>query len=98
MSLTPSAASPTLPRTAPVAPAARVCWLVPAMLFAVTTINFTDRSALSIAGVDIRKAFDLSRMPMGCIRSAFAPLSRLLLVCDIHRVELKKSLLPGAGA
>jgi hypothetical protein len=97
MSLTPSAASPTPPRTAPVSPATRVRWLVLAMLFTVTTINYGDRATLSIAGADIRKAFDLSPMQTGYIFSAFALLSMLLLVGDIHRVELKKSLLPGAG-
>jgi ACS family glucarate transporter-like MFS transporter len=32
------------------------------------------------------------------VSAAFARLSMLLVVGDIHRVELKKSLLPGAGA
>ncbi len=43
-----------------------------AMLFTVTTINFADRATLSIAGADIRKAFDLSPVQMGYIFSAFA--------------------------
>ena len=43
-----------------------------AMLFIVTTINFADRATMSIAGADIRKAFDLSPVQMGYIFSAFA--------------------------
>ena len=43
-----------------------------AMLFIVTTINYADRATMSIAGADIRKAFDLSPMQMGYIFSAFA--------------------------
>jgi hypothetical protein len=42
------------------------------MLFTVTTINFADRATMSIAGDDIRKAFDLSPVQMGYIFSAFA--------------------------
>ena len=72
MSPTPSDASPTPPRTVAVPAATRVRWLVLAMLFTVTTINFADRATLSIAGADIRKAFDLSPVQMGYIFSAFA--------------------------
>ncbi len=67
-----SAASPTPPRAAAASPATSVRWLVLAMLFAVTTVNFADRATLSIAGADIRKAFDLSPVEMGYIFSAFA--------------------------
>jgi len=49
-----------------------VRWLVLAMLFIVTTINFADRATISIAGADIRKAFGLSPVQMGYIFSAFA--------------------------
>jgi ACS family glucarate transporter-like MFS transporter len=72
MSLTPSAASPAPPRTVAGPTATRVRWLVLAMLFTVTTINYADRATLSIAGADIRKAFDLSPVQMGYIFSAFA--------------------------
>ena len=72
MSVTPSAASPPPPLTGAIPPATRVRWLVLAMLFIVTTINFADRATLSIAGADIRKAFDLSPVQMGYIFSAFA--------------------------
>ena len=69
MSLAPSAGPPA---PAPAASATRVRWLVLAMLFTVTTINFADRATLSIAGADIRAAFDLSPVQMGYIFSAFA--------------------------
>jgi ACS family glucarate transporter-like MFS transporter len=75
MSLVPSAApsAPPAPlRAAAVPPATRVRWLVLAMLFTVTTINYADRATISIAGADIRKAFDLSPVQMGYIFSAFA--------------------------
>ena len=72
MSLTPAAASPALPPTAANSPATRVRWLVLAMLFIVTTINYADRATMSIAGADIRTAFDLSPVQMGYIFSAFA--------------------------
>jgi ACS family glucarate transporter-like MFS transporter len=72
MSLTPPAASPAPPYTAAAAPATRVRWLVLAMLFTVTTINFADRATMSIAGAEIRTAFDLSPVQMGYIFSAFA--------------------------
>jgi len=71
MSPAPSDASPAPPPPgAP--PATRVRWLVLAMLFAVTTVNFADRATLSIAGADIRTAFGLSPVQMGYIFSAFA--------------------------
>jgi ACS family glucarate transporter-like MFS transporter len=72
MSLIPSAAWPAPPRAAAAPLPTRVRWLVLAMLFIVTTINFADRATMSIAGADIRKAFDLSPVQMGYIFSAFA--------------------------
>jgi MFS transporter, ACS family, glucarate transporter len=72
MSRTPSAASPTPHSDTAGPPATRVRWLVLAMLFAVTTINFADRATLSIAGADIRRVFGLSPVQMGYIFSAFA--------------------------
>lgn len=47
-------------------------WIILAMLFAVTTINYADRATISIAGPDIKKALDLSSVQMGFIFSAFA--------------------------
>ena len=72
MSRTPSSASPSPARGTAVAPATRVRWLVLAMLFTVTTINYADRATISIAAADIRKALDLSPVQMGYIFSAFA--------------------------
>ncbi len=69
---TPSAASPAPPAIVATPPATRVRWIVLAMLFAVTTVNFADRATLSIAGADIRRAFGLSPVQMGYIFSAFA--------------------------
>lgn len=40
----------------PAQPATRVRWIVLAMLFAGTTVNFADRATLSIAGADLRTA------------------------------------------
>ncbi|MBP1604351.1 MAG: transporter [Acidobacteria bacterium] len=72
MSRTPSSASPSPARGTAVPPATRVRWLVLAMLFTVTTINYADRATISIAAADIRKALDLSPVQMGYIFSAFA--------------------------
>jgi ACS family glucarate transporter-like MFS transporter len=72
MSQTPSAASPAPPAAAAAPPATRVRWIVLAMLFVVTTINYADRATISIAGADIRDALGLSPVQMGYIFSAFA--------------------------
>lgn len=49
-----------------------VRWLILAILFLVTTINYADRATISIAGPEIKKVFDLSPVQMGYIFSAFA--------------------------
>jgi ACS family glucarate transporter-like MFS transporter len=72
MPQTSRAAQPTPPGTGATPPATRVRWIVLAMLFAVTTINFADRATISIAGADLRTALDLSPVQMGYIFSAFA--------------------------
>ena len=50
----------------------RTRWLILAVLFAVTTINYADRATISIAGPEIRKDLGLSAVQMGFIFSAFA--------------------------
>lgn len=50
----------------------RTRWVILAMLFAVTTINYADRATISIAGPDIKQAFGLDAVQMGFIFSAFA--------------------------
>ncbi len=50
----------------------RTRWVILAMLFAVTTINYADRATISIAGPEIKRALDLSSVQMGFIFSAFA--------------------------
>jgi ACS family glucarate transporter-like MFS transporter len=52
--------------------ATRKRWLILAMLFAVTTINYADRATISIAGPEIKKELGLSAVQMGFIFSAFA--------------------------
>jgi MFS transporter, ACS family, glucarate transporter len=52
--------------------ATNVRWMVLAMLFAVTSINFAARATLSIAGADLRTSLGLSPVQMGYIFSAFA--------------------------
>jgi len=49
----------------------KVRWLILAILFFVTTINYADRATISIAGSDIKKALGLSPVEMGYIFSAF---------------------------
>lgn len=50
----------------------RTRWLILAVLFAVTTINYADRATISIAGPEIRRDLGLSAVQMGFIFSAFA--------------------------
>ncbi len=50
----------------------RTRWLILAMLFAVTTVNYADRATISIAGPEIKKELGLSAVQMGYVFSAFA--------------------------
>jgi MFS transporter, ACS family, glucarate transporter len=50
----------------------RARWLILAMLFAITTINYADRATISIAGPEIKKEMGLSGVQMGFVFSAFA--------------------------
>ncbi|WP_297508607.1 MFS transporter [uncultured Caulobacter sp.] len=50
----------------------RVRWLIIAVLFVVTTINYADRATFSIAGQSASKALGLDPVAMGYILSAFA--------------------------
>ncbi len=47
-------------------------YLILAMLFLVTTINYADRATISIAGPEIQKVLGLSPVEMGYVFSAFA--------------------------
>src|ERR1700744_5542066 len=49
----------------------RVRWLIVAMLFAVTAVNYADRATLGIAGPVISKQLGLNAAQMGFIFSAF---------------------------
>lgn len=48
-----------------------VRWLIVAMLFVVTTVNYADRATISIAGPVISKDLELNAAQMGVIFSAF---------------------------
>lgn len=50
----------------------RTRWMIVAMLFVITTLNYADRATISIAGPEIKKALSLSSVQMGFIFSAFA--------------------------
>jgi ACS family glucarate transporter-like MFS transporter len=50
----------------------RTRWMILAMLFAITTINYADRATISIAAPEIKKALGLSSVQMGFVFSAFA--------------------------
>jgi ACS family glucarate transporter-like MFS transporter len=60
------------PVAAKVKPASHSRWMILAILFAVTTINYADRATISIAGPEIKKALGLSPVEMGYVFSAFA--------------------------
>ncbi len=57
--------------TAPSSTPTRVRYLVLAMLFVVTTLNFADRATLSIAGPAVARQLGLSAVAMGYVFSAF---------------------------
>lgn len=50
----------------------RVRWLIIAVLFIITTINYADRATFSIAGQSASKELGLDAVAMGYIMSAFA--------------------------
>ncbi|WP_348697061.1 MFS transporter [Duganella fentianensis] len=50
----------------------RVRWLILAILFAVTTINYADRATIAIAGPELKRVLGLSPVEMGFVFSAFA--------------------------
>jgi ACS family glucarate transporter-like MFS transporter len=50
----------------------RVRWLIIAVLFLITTINYADRATFSIAGQSASKELGLDPVAMGYILSAFA--------------------------
>ena len=52
--------------------ATRTRYVILAMLFLVTTINYADRATISIAGPEIKKLLGLSPVEMGYVFSAFA--------------------------
>jgi ACS family glucarate transporter-like MFS transporter len=52
--------------------ASRVRWMILAVLFAVTTINYADRATIAIAGPELKKLLGLSPVQMGFVFSAFA--------------------------
>ena len=54
-----------------VAERTKVRFLILAMLFALTTINYADRSTLSIAGTLVAKDLGLTPVAMGVVFSAF---------------------------
>jgi ACS family glucarate transporter-like MFS transporter len=59
-------------RTKPATPATNARWMILAILFMVTTINYADRATISIAGPELKKALGLSPVEMGYVFSAFA--------------------------
>jgi ACS family glucarate transporter-like MFS transporter len=52
--------------------ATRVRWMILAILFAITTINYADRATIAIASPEIKRLLGLSPVEMGFVFSAFA--------------------------
>jgi ACS family glucarate transporter-like MFS transporter len=50
----------------------RTRWMILAMLFAITTINYADRATISLAAPGIKKELGLDAVQMGFVFSAFA--------------------------
>jgi ACS family glucarate transporter-like MFS transporter len=50
----------------------RTRWMILAMLFAITTINYADRATISLAAPGIKKDLGLDAIQMGFVFSAFA--------------------------
>ena len=49
----------------------RTRWMILAMLFAITTINYADRATISLAGPEIARDLRLDAVAMGYVFSAF---------------------------
>jgi len=60
-----------IPRLAIIAKKTNVRWLIVAMLFIVTAVNYADRSAIAIVGPVVSKDLGLDAAQMGVIFSAF---------------------------
>jgi ACS family glucarate transporter-like MFS transporter len=50
----------------------KVRWLILAVVFTVTTINYADRATIAIAGPELARVLSLSPVQMGFVFSAFA--------------------------
>jgi ACS family glucarate transporter-like MFS transporter len=50
----------------------RTRWMILAMLFTITTLNYADRATISIAGPELKKALSIDSVQMGFVFSAFA--------------------------
>ena len=60
------------PQHAAPARATKVRWMILAILFLVTTINYADRATIAIAGPELKKLLGLTPVQMGFVFSAFA--------------------------
>jgi len=67
----PAAATSTHPRDA-VNPATRVRYVVLAMIFLITTLNYADRATLSVTGPAMRAEYGFGAVQMGYLFSAFS--------------------------
>ena len=66
-------AAPSAPGAlAPPGPRTNVRWLIVAVLFVVTTINYADRATISLAGPEIARELALDPVAMGYVFSAFS--------------------------
>ena len=67
-----STSSLTAPSTATVsAGKTNIRWVVVAVLFVITAINYADRATISLAGPEIAKELNFNAVTMGYIFSAF---------------------------
>jgi ACS family glucarate transporter-like MFS transporter len=71
MEHTTTAATPPAAAASATKLASRTRWMILAILFTVTTINYADRATIAIAGPEIRKMLGLSAVQMGFVFSAF---------------------------
>jgi ACS family glucarate transporter-like MFS transporter len=71
MEHTTTAATPPVATASATKLASRTRWMILAILFTVTTINYADRATIAIAGPEIRKMLGLSAVQMGFVFSAF---------------------------
>jgi ABC-type enterochelin transport system permease subunit len=78
----------------------KIRWLILAMLFAITAINYADRATIAIAGPVVSKDLGLNAAPVTAISYLLivGEIKRMVLVQPKQLVAAVRASLPGANA